>query len=253
MTTWTTHWNGSRPFTIILSDRREEEEEKKDEARPPFDVTIEGRDTQYPRTVWPAFKLWAGGKGRSGSVLIQLTQQVPYRYLWVCRTLEEFSTRHPIVQFVNPVLNNDVPYPWARDSRHNLYLLLEQVQVVSGKAPRGAVEPYRWYYDRYRLTPGQDRQIHVSPLPPIKAFYVGHNRGRCDLNYYPQMEASYDRLQSLALEEEGTTDLYVTFWGSSQKVPLTLDLYQSLLRQWGQQQGFQPLSDHRVIYDEDAR
>lgn len=53
-----------------------------------------------------------------------------------------FISKSPIDFYISPVGNNDVPYPVARDTQNNFYLLIEKIAVYKPK--NSSID---WNYD----------------------------------------------------------------------------------------------------------
>ena len=75
------------------------------------------------------------------SILLELGDN---QYEFIGKTIFSFSSFAPIVDFVSPIGNNDVPYPYATDSDGNIYLLIEAVVLKGNNVPNE--EPYSYYY-----------------------------------------------------------------------------------------------------------
>jgi hypothetical protein len=72
-------------------------------------------------------------------------------YISVGQEVVEFTALAPITEFVSVVGNNDVPYPYAKDSTGNVYLMLDGLAIVP-RPDRPAFEPpvsdpYTYFYE----------------------------------------------------------------------------------------------------------
>ncbi len=81
-----------------------------------------------------------------------------YEYICINSNIFKFTTEYPIIKYVSPVGNSDVPYHYAIDSKGQYYLLLENV-IVQNVPSKFMNEPYDYYYDE----PGNS-----SGFKPIK-------------------------------------------------------------------------------------
>ena len=83
----------------------------------------------------PLFKLdnylgyWYGydtgfSKQHGNSILIKK----PTQYIYIGDVVYSFSTKSPIIDYISPVGNSDVPYPIAYD-KYNIYFMLDKVYV----------------------------------------------------------------------------------------------------------------------------
>lgn len=91
-----------------------------------------------------AFNGGYGPKFDGNSILFDLGQN---NYMQVGESVILFSTRSPIVKYVSPVGQNDVPYPWAVDKKGVYYLLAEKVKIKFHKKPDNPHDIYDIYYD----------------------------------------------------------------------------------------------------------
>lgn len=55
------------------------------------------------------------------------------RYVYIGSEIYSFISKSPIDFYISPVGNNDVPYPVARDTQNNFYLLCENIAVYKPK------------------------------------------------------------------------------------------------------------------------
>ena len=70
--------------------------------------------------------------------------------------------------------NNDVPYPYAIDSKMNYYLMIENAKL---KIPSNHEDPYKYYYQAQLLTP--DLAFKTIPI-----FYSGISEFNIDSDPY---------------------------------------------------------------------
>jgi hypothetical protein len=135
------HDNGGRPFSVELEplngERRykvtiykntydlQKHEDCPDEVITSFDDAIVwiGKSPITPAA------LSSGGHGPEfdgNSMLIQPNKDT-LEYVFVGWEVFCFVADAPIVRFVSPVGNNDVPYPYAVDAKHHHYLLIDNM------------------------------------------------------------------------------------------------------------------------------
>lgn len=129
-----THNNGGRPYLVSIDRDRFTVHAIPSRTHYILDKDVsrhDGRnhwmyiDPIIPRTKY--IKIWigrspknkmtkfSGGFGRlfnGNSILIQISDT---KYMFVGQEIFEFHTKYPIVSFLSPVGNNDVPYPFAID------------------------------------------------------------------------------------------------------------------------------------------
>lgn len=89
---------------------------------------------------------FSGGYGihfLGNSFLIKLENN---NYVHIGREIFSFKSKYYITDYISPVGNNDVPYPYCIDEKNNYYLLLEYVICKFDK--KKIDDPYEFYYNR---------------------------------------------------------------------------------------------------------
>lgn len=230
--TYFIHDNYGRPFCVTVAE---------DESS----ITVVDTETKqsHPiatQRVWvgksPLNRMttFSGGHGPAfdgNTILAQLTNG---RYLFIHRSLSVFDALAPIVDFVSPVGNNDVPYPWARDEEGNTYLLIENVILTSWEPEEeGDGDPYTYYYREQHLT--ADKRCRRSPIPPSQTF---------------------DDIEDFRMGDDEYNLCYTPFpdhcWWAKEQLPLSVKrhglweplsraAYDALMEQAAQAKGFIPL------------
>jgi len=148
-------------------------------------------------------------------------------YVFIGSLIQSFIPLYPIVNFVSPVGNNDVPYPFAIDSQGNHYLLIEDVIV---KNSINIEDPYEDFYGRSNLSDPSNPFIFHSKA--LKGLAMGDDI--FTLKYAPFPEKDYDRLvasfgQPYLLFDDDTTE------------QLSKEIYCEIMEVFETQENFQPL------------
>lgn len=231
-----THDNGGRPFKVKLNGdvvvykHDANWEVDKYETEPLF--TFEPERVFIGRSPFNEMTEFSGGYGPDfdgNSILLKVGDN---RYIFIGKSIIEFDTLAEITEFVSPVGNNDVPYPFAIDSHGNYYLMIED--VIIKEAPEG-IDPYQLYYNRNLITADIGR---VPPQQPvlenfgITEFYNGDDQ--YTLRYTPFPTEYYDRI----VPELGR-ELYLVKGG--EKKLLTKNDYVKLIEDFGKILKAQPL------------
>ena len=102
-------------------------------------------------------------------------------YVYIGALIYEFKPESEIVEYVSPIGNNDVPYPYAIDRNNNYYLIIENVII---KPPEKTEDVYKYYYDNHELTKTKFKGITEFFANNEKLFYT----------YQSFPEKNYDRL-----------------------------------------------------------
>lgn len=141
---------------------------------------------------------FSGGHGEAfngNSILVWLGD---FRYVFIGWEIYSFEVAATaITEFVSPVGNNSVPYPFAFDADHRCYLFLERI-VISGFPiePLHRKSPYEWYYEACEGL--QDRHGKLKIGNQIFNNYF----------HYPKTDwhQEYLRLQRINREDEDDPD-----------------------------------------------
>jgi hypothetical protein len=88
------------------------------------------------------------GKEFDGNSILCEISKLEYVYLG--DIIMSFTSISPIVKYISPIGNSDVPYPFAIDSNKNYYLMIENVIIKSNNNNKYVFdksdEPYSVYY-----------------------------------------------------------------------------------------------------------
>ena len=155
MKEYITHDNGSRPFKVII----DELDQCKVYTQPDTEC-----DSEYTNLVWsgnvqkvfigksPKIEMTKFSKGYGpefdgNSILVQLRScSSEYKYVFIGDKIFEFTTDSIITNFVSPVGNNDVPYPYAVDHNGRYYLMIENITYIPTET--ASPDPYRYFYNK---------------------------------------------------------------------------------------------------------
>lgn len=196
---------------------------------------------------------FSGGHGPKFDGNTLLLQQPNQQYVFIGTTVKAFATRHPIVQYVSEVGNNDVSYPYAVDQTKHYYLLIED--VILCKVPPRTEDVYGWYYENNILTPPhktiqptleQRRRAQKAwHTTDLFEFYIG-DEAAYTLSYAPRPAKEFRRLERMAYDDEPGPFVHgplsvVTRQSYPERIPLTGQAYTDLMKDFGRRQGFRQL------------
>ena len=166
MQTYFIHDNGERPYKVVIDKNKEVKiykkksediyEDNEFKIYKPLKIFI-GKSLKNEMT------LFSGGYGKDfngNSILLQLTNK---SYVYIGSTIYSFKNNSKIIDFLSPVGNNDVPYPYAIDTNGYYYLMLEKIKI---RVPEKYDDCYRYYYQAQLMTP--DLAFRTQPI-----FYSG--------------------------------------------------------------------------------
>lgn len=164
--TYYTHDNGGRPFKVVIKDKKKVYvyKYKKYDETTDTDLYSE-KSIKYEKKDYFKFKkiyigkspknkstILSGGYGpkfTGNSILLQITKN---DYLFIGNKIFSFISKAEIKNFVSPVGNSDVPYPYAIDTDGRYYLMIEAVildKITNIKKYNN--DPYEFYYENRTL------------------------------------------------------------------------------------------------------
>lgn len=128
---------------------------------------------------------FSGGHGPEFDGNTILLQKSEYEYIWIGDKIISFIPYFPIVDYISPVGNNQVPYPWAIDEKGWVYLFV--CDVVLTNVPKSKLSnPYDYYWSDGLAN------ICGKSFQSIQKFFIGS--AEYNLTYVPFPEKEYDRL-----------------------------------------------------------
>lgn len=246
--TYLIHDNRSRPFKVIITDKRVDIYNSDNTDKKSIQ-SIECESIFIGKSPLNKMTKFSGGFGNEfdgNSILLHIDN---LNYIYIGCEIYLFKAFSKIVEYVSPVGNNDVPYPYAIDDCKNIYLLLEHVvlanniklNILREKEPE--LDVYNYFYNARLLTddmgifpPKKSEQIYRN----INKFILGDEI--YTLTYTPQPNEEYDRL----ISEFGKMYIIDTL---SHRIEYTKEMYIELMNSFGESKSFKPI-DSLIIMNE---
>lgn len=254
-THYLTHDNYSRPFCVYIDEFNDEvsvyKNKRDDEEKGEYEDDDSYTDLKNYTKLIQKFKAdkifigespvnpmteFSGGYGpefHGNSILLKIDEK---EYVFIGETIYSFKTNHPIVSFVSPVGNNDVPYPYAIDDKDNYYFLLggdEYTAILTIDDDSKPDDPYRYFYSI---------EENIKASENIKCMYMGDERYNMKTCSRPAHK--YDDLVK-RLGHEGP--MYIQFKGEEKKL-ISRNEYIELLENYNKKVGLKPLLDVKIIH-----
>lgn len=136
-------------------DGGEAKEDVPSEVMPSFDTSTPVFKDDSPERIFigksplNGMTKFSGGHGPEFDGNSILVKQSSGLYVYIGENISSFLPMAEIVDYISPVGNNDVPYPFAVDVSGNFYLLLENV-VIRNLPDKAKDDPYCHYYESDR-------------------------------------------------------------------------------------------------------
>lgn len=238
------HFNGGIPFSVTINDQNVKvyltvfgEKRVTCESEPILQfqsiLTFIGKSPRNKMTEYSG----AHGKNFDGnSILLQIDSST---YVFIGSEIFSFKAENQIVDFVSPVGNSDVPYPYAFDNDGNCYLLIENVMIQNNEQLKEYDNPYDFYYDHNFITP------HQGTVPPnfqgIDKFYI--NGKISTLTYKPDPETEFERLVSYFGEPIYAIDI------QGNKTVYNKSTFSDLHKSFGSVKGFRSINRIRTLHN----
>jgi hypothetical protein len=210
-------------FTVHLEDEEEE----------PVADTIPVL-TFHPTRVWVGNSpettmtksLNTAGPYYDGNTML-LTMEGLQHILIHSEQVVRFEALAPLVEYVSPMGNNEVPYPYARDSAGNVYLIAEDIVLLHPVPAFEEGDPYTDFYERQ----GQ-------PFEGITIMRIGQNQYRP--TWQTQAREEYARLT-----HNGTQPMWLE--GPAKKAKrYTENKYEAFMAAFGQALHAQEIPTTRI-------
>lgn len=178
---------------------------------------------------------FSGGHGPAfdgNSVLLHIEDD---KYVYIGHVIYEFRSQNKIIDYISPVGNNCVPYPYAIDCEGKHFMLLEYSTIE-----KVIDEPNDYYYDAIVMSkcpPNFTEQMYKSDF---KEFYVDENRYILRLpekDNFDNIISMYRGKPSVVMED-----------GDNQRIPLTEELLHRAVTKFRQKTGIYPF-EIKLIHD----
>ena len=143
--TYYTHDNGGRPYQVVININNiqvfnNENKEFILEFDNPEKVFI----GESPETEMTKYSGGYGNEFIGNSILVKTKDNT---YYFIGHNIFKFSTEDEIIKYVSEVGNNDVPYPYAIDSKGRYYLMIEDI-ILEKISDEFKEDPYNYYYQK---------------------------------------------------------------------------------------------------------
>jgi hypothetical protein len=249
------HDNGGRPFVVYLNDNFDTVYRIPNEKENQYTHDSDYRNNEIRRQLYQhkvyetkyqsAFigksplndiTSWGGGHGPKfdgNSILLHLGE---LNYVQISISIKTFTSLFPITEYHSDVGNNDVPYPYAKDSDNNLYMLLDDVIM---KAPEDSKDPYRVYYDLCEMLAHNCVNFEDKTYKEYKGFYIG------DESYLLRWESEPARdFQRMKTDEDKP---FFLMKKDGTKQELTEEDYVSLMNGFAEEHGLHAFETVTVV------
>lgn len=249
-TNYLTHDNGSRPFSVWISpDSVTVRVYKQDWDNYNSDDldNLDSSSSNYTKFIceFKPVNIFVGvsqlndmteysaGHGLSfegNSLLLDLGAK---KYVFIGQNIFSFSSSHDIINYMSPVGNNDVPYPYAIDSQGDYYLMVENA-VIRIDDPTKQADPYIYYYDVLEKILEIEGVEHTEMNGEIYNF-----------NSHPEPSKDYDDL----VKRIGSP-MYIKFIDQEKRI-ISKQEYIGILSKYNNSIGLTPLKDYKLIEKRD--
>jgi len=255
--TFYTHDNGGRPFKVEVTENNIKVYKRdKDEYKSRSILNIKTEKVFIGNSPLNKMTEFSGGHGEEFDGNSFLLKMGKNKYMFIGHSIFTFKSLSEITEYVSPVGNNDVPYPYAIDDNNNYYLMIESVVVrswgssnrpraaeVVTKVPRNEEDPYYFYYDRKLIT---EDLGSVPPTQPVIKHFQGIDEFYIDDDQYTLRYHPFPGKYYTDLRKRIGKNLYVVKTGGK-KHKLTKEKYVKLMKDFGKKMGFRPMRSIKVV------
>jgi hypothetical protein len=196
-----THSNGGRPFHVDVRGK---------------EVTV---NVMYKfENISNIFIGKGDGTEREVGNSILLHEEKLY-YVFIGDIVFRFKAIAPITEFVSPVGNSDVPYPYAVDVKKNVYLLAEKTILIRCQFDEDPYNECLYPYHKIGVDEG------------LQEFLIGGER--FEFIWDPRAFENY-----ADLEKDGKLEIRIT---GGRIITLTKEKYMKIMNKWAEIRGYKVL------------
>lgn len=203
---------------------------------------------ESPLNKMTTFSGYRGPEFDGNSILIHV-QNLPGTCIFIGQKIFSFVPYAPIVEFVSPVGNNDVPYPYAIDKEGRYYLMIESV-VIQNLPSEARNDPYEYYYSsgkydilKQRFEGNINAYVGKTPIDLRYKVDALEHFDRCISDYYSEDSGSEDHPDDTARERG---HLYVRK-ESGEVQELTRNDYIALMQRFRDHAGLREFLNMHII------
>jgi hypothetical protein len=174
-----------------------------------------------------------GNQYDGNTILLNINKN---RYVFIGNEILMFTAFAKIKEYISPIGENNIPFPYAVDEKNNTYLLTEKVVLMNLTSPDYS-NPYDYYYDNRNITSDESFKYSLDDEKPqrIIEFYI--NKGKHDLNYTP-----VDAYKEMAVNGK----LYIVLENSQDKmISIDEEDFVKLMQKFGKYAKFRRLAYKR--------
>lgn len=253
-----THDNGGRPYKVVIENDKkvivyksigyDHGKEKTLYDKNPI-ITFDAKKVFIGKSPLNGMTEFSGGHGPEfdgNSILLELK---PNEYVCIGSDIFSFETKCEIKEYVSPVGNNDVPYPFAIDKQNNYYLITFEVIVLDNenlrKIMKESGDPNDYHMEYRLITPDMGRIPEQNPkinYKNIDKYFVG--KEQYTLTYDPFLDRD-NRIGKMGKEKMYIIDK------NNKKTLLTKQDYKILMDEFGKLAFFEPLIKKKKFLDRD--
>ncbi len=237
-----THDNGGRSFCVYISQEQNDVliyKSKSEENNKDIKNFSELVGKYKPQKVFigksPLSKqtIFSGGHGPcfdGNSILLKMDKK---KYIFIGTEIYSFTSENEIVSFVSPVGNNDVPYPYAIDTKGNFYFLFNEYAVLKIDDVSKHGDPYDYLY----FVTG-----NIGKVENIEWMYFGNNNEQYRINTSVDPEKKYNDLIKMF-----GSPIYIQYKNKS-RIKVSKSQFIGLLKKYNKKVGLKPISGIEMVY-----
>jgi hypothetical protein len=244
-----THDNYSHPFCVSINNTTNEvnvfvyEESQTNHLKDNDDYETKEKYTKLIATYRPSkifigksplnpmtkFSKGYGPNFDGNSILLKMCDD--NEYIFIGNIIYSFKTDKEIIEFVSPVGNNDVAYPYAIDNEDNYYFLIEY-GILSVDDASYYDDPYTYYYNNmFKIIENAENTGHM---------YIGNEM--YFLNTHPNPAEDYDDLTKRL-----GSPIRIELKDGTKKI-ITKNEYIEILENYNKKIGLKPINHVKILH-----
>jgi hypothetical protein len=183
---------------------------------------------------------FSGGHGSNfdgNSILVCVADN---EYIYIGECIYKFTSKAEIIEYVSPVGNNDVPYPYAIDVNGSYYMICGRdiIYNIPNISLYGG-DPYRYYYKAINMI-DYSYNLNGKYFEDIAQYLIGDEV--YGLSYHSVPARDYDRIQKW---DDFGNGMVLKFSDGTQQ-NINRDDYIRLNEKYGSLMGFEAMNIHML-------
>jgi hypothetical protein len=168
------------------------------------------------------------------SILLEINSK-KLEYIHIGAVIYSFKAYAKIKEYVSPVGNSSVPYPYAIDKNDNYYLVIEDVVLQHDDKIKNMIkegyDPYDHYYDNNVIGNGNFENINSLKIDNENYMF------QYSLEDFDQKKSRFKNAEFYLIKKDGSEEV------------LTKEKYNTIMNRFANQKRFKPFLNKVILHE----